>query len=151
MRPDLRSIRPLCAAIDVDTVQGAGIDENRRLYCLSVSITSFPVVTRRLSVVEVRGVDGSVARQIEQFQRESELLSPETHRRSIKRLAQCGWAGELAAFEDFDECRLHVKPENMQDSVLPAGNGVAGRMADLHHRCISTLSCYRDSLVNEAE
>jgi hypothetical protein len=57
----------------------------------------------------------------------------------------------LGPVKDFGECRLHVKPENVPDSVLPAGNGVAGRMADLHHRSISTFSCYRDGLFDQAE
>jgi hypothetical protein len=44
-----------------------------------------------------------------------------------------------------------MMPEKMQDSVLPAGNGVAGGMADLHQRSISKFSCYRDGLFDEAE
>jgi hypothetical protein len=44
-----------------------------------------------------------------------------------------------------------MKPEKVQDSVLPAGNSVAGGMTDLHHRSISKFSCYRDSLFDEAE
>jgi hypothetical protein len=44
-----------------------------------------------------------------------------------------------------------VKAEKVQDSVLPAGNSVAGRMTDLHYRCISKFSCYRDSLLDEAK
>jgi hypothetical protein len=39
----------------------------------------------------------------------------------------------------------------MQDGVLPAGNSVAGGMADLHQRSISKFSCYRDGLFDEAE
>jgi hypothetical protein len=39
----------------------------------------------------------------------------------------------------------------MQDGVLPAGNSVAGRMADLHQRSISKFSCDRDGLFDEAE
>jgi hypothetical protein len=44
-----------------------------------------------------------------------------------------------------------VNPEKVQDSMLPAGNSVAGGMADLHHRGISKFSCYRDSLFDGAE
>jgi hypothetical protein len=44
-----------------------------------------------------------------------------------------------------------VKPKKMQDGVFPAGNSVAGGMTDLHQRCISKYTCYRDSLFDEAE
>jgi hypothetical protein len=44
-----------------------------------------------------------------------------------------------------------VNLEKAQDGVLPAGNSVAGGMADLHHRSISEFSCYRDGLFDEAE
>ena len=44
-----------------------------------------------------------------------------------------------------------METEKMQDGVLPAGNSVAGRMADLHQCSISKFSCYRDSLLDEAE
>jgi hypothetical protein len=37
----------------------------------------------------------------------------------------------LGPVKDFGECRLHVKPENVPDSVLPAGSSVAGRMAGI--------------------
>jgi hypothetical protein len=44
-----------------------------------------------------------------------------------------------------------MMPDKMQDSAFPAGNSVAGGMADLHQRRISKFSCYRDSLFDEAE
>lgn len=53
--------------------------------------------------------------------------------------------------EDFGECRFHVNTEKMQDSMFPAGNGVAGGMADLHHCAIGKFSCNRDGLFDEAE
>ena len=43
-----------------------------------------------------RAID-SVAVLLKQLRRASEQLSPDTHRCSVEGLAQCGWAGELAA------------------------------------------------------
>jgi len=57
----------------------------------------------------------------------------------------------LGPVEDFDEYRFRMKPEKMQDPVFPTGNSVAGGMTDLHHRCISRFSCYREGLFDEAE
>ena len=123
-------------------------------------------MTRRLSAVEVGGVDGGVAVLVEQLRGESEQLSPDVHWRSVEGLTQRGWAGELAALgdergsdpfhllgpvEDFGERRCHVESKKVQDGMLPAGNSVAGRMTDLHYRCISKFSCNRDSLFDEAE
>lgn len=39
----------------------------------------------------------------------------------------------------------------MQDNVLPTGNFLAGRMADLCQRSISRLSCYKDGPFDEPE
>jgi hypothetical protein len=152
--------------MDVDNRAVRGIDEKRGLYRLNLLVTPVAVVIRRLLAVEVGGVDGGVAGLVKQLRRASEQLAPDTHRRSVKQLAQRRWAGELAALEDergsyplylfgpvkdFDERRVHVKPEKVQDGVLPAGDSVAGGMADLHHCTISKFSCYRDGLLNEAE
>jgi O-phosphoseryl-tRNA(Cys) synthetase len=90
--------------------------------------------------VEICGVDSGVTRLIEQLRRESEQLAPDSHRCAVKRHTNCGWTGELAALSDergsyplhlfstindFFECRIHTKPEKMQDGVLPAGNIMA--------------------------
>ncbi|EMA54432.1 hypothetical protein C450_06375 [Halococcus salifodinae DSM 8989] len=103
---------------------------------------------------------------VEQLRRESEQLSSDGHRCSIEGPAQRRRAKELATLEDergsyafhllgpiedFSECRVHMFTEKVQDGVLPAGNSVAGGMADLHQRCISKFSCDRDSQFDEAE
>jgi hypothetical protein len=166
LRADLRTVGPLRAAMDVDNRALCGIDEKRGLDRPYVAITALAVVTRRLSAVEVGGADGGMSRLVEQLRRESEQLSPDVHRCPVKRLTERVWTGELAALKDergsyplyllgpvqhFSERCFHVKPESVQDSVLPAGNGVAGGMTDLHHRSIGNLSYYRDSLFDEAE
>lgn len=83
--------------MDVDNRALRGIDEKRHLDSLYLSVTPLEIVARRLSVVEVGGVDGCVAVLLEQLRRASEQLSPDTHWRSVEGLAQRGWAGELAA------------------------------------------------------
>jgi len=134
-----------------------GIDEKRRLDGSYRPVTALEIVTRCLSAVEVGGIDGGVSPLVEQLRRESEQLAPDAVRCSVVLLTEDGWAGDLAALdllgpvEDFDECRFHMKLEKMQDSVLQAGNSVAGGMTDLHYRCISRFSCYREGLFDEAE
>src|SRR5699024_11015685 len=166
LRANVRSVGPLRTTVNVDNRALRGIDEKRRLYSLYIPITPLEIVARCFSAVEVGGIDGGMTGLIEQLRRESEQLSPDDHRRSIKGPTQRGWTNELAALEDergsntfhffgpiedFGECRVHVFTEKVQDGVLPAGNTVAGRIADLDQRCISKFSCNRDSLFDEAE
>src|SRR5699024_8582114 len=107
-----------------------------------------------------------MTRLVEQLRRESEQLSPDSHRCAVEGLAQRGWADEFAAsecergshslhllgpVEDFAEGCVHVFAEKVKDGVLPAGNSVAGRITDLHQRCIGEFSCDRDGLFDEAE
>jgi hypothetical protein len=69
---DLRPAGPLRAAMNVDYRALRGIDEKRGLDGLYLSVATFEAVARRLSAVEVGGVDGGVAGLVEQFRRESE-------------------------------------------------------------------------------
>lgn len=88
LRADLRPIRPLCAAIEVDNRAGHGIVEKRSLDGLYFSLTPFEVVVRRLSAVKVGGVDGGVAGLVELLLQESAQLSPDPCGCSVKRLTE---------------------------------------------------------------
>lgn len=146
LRADIRPIGPLRTAMDVDDRALRGTDEKCRLHGLYVSITPLEIVTRCFSAVKVGGIDGGVTGLVEQLRLLLEPLSPDSHRRSIKGLAQRRRTKELAALEDergsyafhlfgpvedFGECRVHMLMEKVQDGVLPAGNGVAGRINEL--------------------
>lgn len=71
---DVCPVWPLRTAMDVDTAQGAVIDEKRGLYRLNLTITPFQVVIRRLSTVEVGSVNSS-SRQIRIGTRSNDLQS----------------------------------------------------------------------------
>ena len=146
LQTEVRSVRPLRTLVNVDHRALRVIDERRCLDRSYISIASLEVTVRRLPAVEAGGVDGGVAQLVNQLRRESEQLSPDSHRCAVEGLGQRRWPDEFAAserergshsldffspVENFAERRFHVNAEKLKDSVLPVGNSVTGRIIDL--------------------